>query len=68
MQRTKTFLLMFALIIAFMFFGGMIAGENGRLQPGRPANADQWSCSPYVYFKLIIIFAWLIKFIKVKYK
>ena len=41
MQRTKTFLLMFALIIAFMFFGGMIAGENGRLQPGRPANADQ---------------------------
>lgn len=29
MHRTKTFLLMFALIIIFMFFGGMIAGENG---------------------------------------
>jgi len=29
MHRTKTFLLMFALIIVFMFFGGMIAGENG---------------------------------------
>lgn len=29
MHRTKTFLLMFTLIIVFMFFGGMIAGENG---------------------------------------
>ncbi|MFP4371502.1 MAG: zinc metalloprotease HtpX [Halanaerobium sp.] len=29
MHRTKTFLLMFSLIIIFMFFGGMIAGENG---------------------------------------
>jgi heat shock protein HtpX len=29
MNRTKTFLLMFSLIIIFMFFGGMIAGENG---------------------------------------
>jgi len=29
MHHTKTFLLMFALIIIFMFFGGMIAGENG---------------------------------------
>ncbi|RAK06490.1 heat shock protein [Halanaerobium saccharolyticum] len=29
MHRTKTFLLMFALIIVFMFFGGMIAGEDG---------------------------------------
>lgn len=29
MHRTKTFLLMFSLIIVFMFFGGMIAGENG---------------------------------------
>lgn len=29
MHRTKTFLLMFSLIIVFMFFGGMIAGEDG---------------------------------------
>ncbi|PUU90791.1 MAG: heat shock protein HtpX [Halanaerobium sp.] len=29
MYRTKTFLLMFSLIIVFMFFGGMIAGEDG---------------------------------------
>src|SRR6056297_3395257 len=29
MHRTKTFLLMFSLIIVFMFFGGLIAGENG---------------------------------------
>ncbi|MGM0549226.1 MAG: zinc metalloprotease HtpX, partial [Bacillota bacterium] len=29
MHRIKTFLLMFSLIIIFMFFGGMIAGENG---------------------------------------
>ncbi len=29
MHRTKTFLLMFALIIVFMFFGGLIAGEDG---------------------------------------
>jgi heat shock protein HtpX len=29
MHRTKTFLLMFSLIIVFMFFGGMIAGQDG---------------------------------------
>src|SRR6056297_159572 len=29
MHRTKTFLLMFSLIIVFMFFGAMIAGEDG---------------------------------------
>lgn len=29
MHRIKTFLLMFSLIIVFMFFGGMIAGEDG---------------------------------------
>jgi heat shock protein HtpX len=29
MHRIKTFLLMFTLIIVFMFFGGMIAGEDG---------------------------------------
>jgi heat shock protein HtpX len=31
MHRTKTFLLMFSLIIIFMFLGGIIAGENGVL-------------------------------------